>query len=392
MYWLKLILRYLVGGRASTKFVTAIAFAGVFLATAALLLTVGVMNGFERAVKEGILSSTPHVSVFVADRSEARRVVSEVSKYPSVERVYWYATFGVILQKRNQLVGAVLFGFPRGEEKYFLHRKGVFWEGNLTDRGIALGNLLASRLGVYSVPQRVLVISPSARRTPIGFIPRFREVEVTALYSSGVYTLDTAGVGYYDFLSRFLTPNTFQVVVKLKDPYKAEELKRKIRKRFPTLFVSTWMDANRDFFNALRLEKLGMVLVVGLITLVAAFNITSLLITKVRELSKDFAIFRAFGAGRNFIFGIVLSLGFALGFGGATLGALAASLIADIATRYRLIEVPADIYMTPYLPVVFGWKEAVAAVLFATLLALLAALIPAKIATSERVTDILRND
>ena len=390
MFLPKLVLRYLVGGKASTKFVTAITFAGVFLATAALLLTVGVMNGFEKAVKDGILSSAPHVSVFATDRSEARRVVSEISKDPSVKKVYWYATFGVILQRKNQLAGAVLFGFPK-EEKNILQKNKVFWEGRLTDRGIALGNLLASRLGIYSVPQRVLVVSPSAQRTPVGFIPRVREVKVTALYSSGIYNLDTAGVGYFDFLSEFLTPDTYRVVVKLKDPYRAEELKRKLQKMFPHLFVSTWMDANRDFFNALRLEKLGMVLVVGLITLVAAFNITSLLIVKVRELSRDFAIFRAFGAGRKFIFGIVLSLGFVLGFGGATFGVLAASLIADIATRYRLIEVPADIYMTPYLPVIFGWKDALAAILFATFLALLAALIPAKIATSERVTDILRN-
>jgi len=388
----KLVIRYIFGGRSSTKFITLIAFMGVFLATSSMLLTIGVMNGFERSVKEGILSSTPHINVFVGSRREAEGVISKISKDPLVKRAYWYATFGAILQRGNQLTGAVLFGIPEGEEKFLFQKGKIFWKGNLTYRGIALGNILASRLGIYSVPQRVVVIAPTTQRTPIGFVPRIRRVEVSALYSSGIYTLDTAGVGYFDFLSKFLTPNTFQVVLKLKDPYKVEEFKRKLKRWFPSVFISTWIDANRDFFNALRLEKLGMMLVVGIITLVAAFNITSLLITKVRELSKDFAIFRAFGAGRSFIFGIVLSLGFALGLGGAAVGTAVAYLIAFVVNRYKLLKVPADIYMTPYLPVVFGWKEVMAVVLFVISLSLLASVIPAKISISERVTDILRND
>lgn len=388
----KLVIRYIFGGRSSTKFITLIALIGVFLASSSMLLTIGVMNGFEKSVKEGILSTTPHISVFVGDREEAKGVIFKVSKNPLVKKAYWYATFGAILQKGTQLTGAVLIGISKREEKFLLQKKGVFWKGNLTDRGIALGNILASRLGIYSIPQRVVVIAPTTQRTPIGFIPRIRRVEVSALYSSGIYNLDTEGVGYFEFLSKFLTPNTFQVVIMLKDPYRVEEFKRKLEKYFPSAFISTWIDANRDFFNALKLEKLGMVLVVGIITLVAAFNITSLLITKVRELSKDFAIFRTFGAGRNFIFGIVLSLGLALGLGGATLGVATASLIAFMVNRYKLLKVPADVYMTPYLPVVFGWGEVLSVVAFVVFLSLLAALIPAKIATSERITDILRND
>ena len=392
MFLPKLVFRYLVGGRASTKFVTAIALFGVFLATASMLLTLGVMNGFEKAVKEGILSSTPHITIFAGDKGEAQKVASEISKKPFAESVYWYATFGVIVQKGNQLAGAVLIGIPKGEEKFFLHRKGIYVKGNFTERGLAFGNLLASRLGIFEIPSEVLLISPSARRTPIGFIPRMRRVEVTALYSSGIYTLDNGGIGYFDFLSKFLTPNTFQVVVVLRDPYEAEKVKKILQREFPDLFITTWIDGNRDFFNALRLEKLGMALVVGLITLVAAFNISSLLITKVRELSRDFAIFRAFGAGRRFIFGIVISLGLAIGLLGAVGGTSVAFLAAYIANRYELIRVPADVYMTPYLPVVFGWFEVLSVVFFVLFLSLLAALIPAKIATSERVTDILRND
>jgi len=387
-----LVIRYLFGGRASTKFVTVITFFGVFIASTALLLTLGIMNGFEKAVRDNILASTPHLLLFAGNRKETLRAVEALRRNPAVKDVYWYATFGAILQHGNRLAGAVLFGIPKGEEKYFFNRKGLVVRGNLTQRGLALGNLLASKLGIFSVPQKVYVISPTAERTPIGFIPRIRKVEVSAIFSSGLYTLDRVGIGYYPFLSSFLKADTFQVAVFLKDPYGAQNLKRKLEKEFREIFITTWIDSNRDFFNALRLQKIGMALVVGLITLVAAFNISSLLITKVRELSKDFAIFRAFGAGRRFVFTVVLSLGFLLGLGGSMLGVLTASLAAYFANAYKLIKVPSDIYSTPYLPVIFGWKEIGGVILFSLLLSLLAALIPAKMAVSQKVTDILRNE
>lgn len=389
---LKLTLRYLLGGRAATRFVTAIALLGVFIATTAFLMTVGVMNGFEEVVKGNILSSTPHITVFAGNEREARHITEQLSENPEVEKVYWFATFGVILQKGQYLTGALLLGIPPGEEKFLLHRKGIWFEGNLTQRGIALGNLLASRLGLYRVPAVVNGIAPTAMRTPIGFIPRIRRLKVVALYRSGKYELDTAGVGYYPFLKGFLKPTSFQVVVFLKDPYGAEEFKDKLEKEFPDLFITTWVESNRDFFDALRLEKLGMALVVGLITLVAVFNITALLMTKIRELSKDFAVLRAFGADRGFIFKLVLMLGLTLAVIGSLAGIGVSVLAATVINKYHLIEVPEDIYTSPYLPVVFGWKEIAFVFTFTLLLALIASLIPAKVATSERITEILRNN
>ena len=392
MLLFKLAFRYLIGGKKSTKFITIISFIGVFLATTSMLLTLGVMNGFEKSIKEGILSATPHLTIFVSNKKEAQELVNKLKKEPFSKSVYWFATFGVILQKENQLTGTLLIGIPFEEKDVLLNRKKVFLKGNLTDNGIALGNLLSSRLGIYEVPNEVTLISPIARRTPIGFIPLIKKVKVSAIYSSGTYTLDMEGIGFFDFLSKFLHANTFQVAMELKDPYKADEIKRQIQRKFPQLFISTWMDSNKDFFKALQLEKLGMTLVVGLITLVASFNILSLLITKVKELSKDFAIFRAFGIERKFIFKLVLTLGFLISFLGSLTGTLTASVLAFLANRYELIKVPADIYMSPYLPIIFGFKEIFFVNIFVLILSVFAALIPAKIAVSEKITDVLRNN
>ncbi|HID79218.1 MAG TPA: ABC transporter permease [Aquifex aeolicus] len=389
---LKLVSRYLFSGKPTTKFATYTALFGTFLATVSTLVTVGIMNGFEESVKKHLLTNTFHITAYVSSRREAEEFLNEVKKYPFVQKGYWYATFPVILQKGKHIVGTVIFGTDKGFVENILNRKGVLFSGKLTPNGLILGNLLASQVGVYETPSKVTVISPVARVTPIGFLPQIKRVEVGGIYSSGDYYLDSWGVGYFNFLISFLKPSNFVVGIKLKDPYSAKKVGKFLEDHFKGVFITTWIDTYRDFFNALKLEKLGMILVVSLIVLVASFNIVSLLIAKVRELSVDFAIFRAFGVGRKFIFSLVLLLGVSVGLAGSLLGVAVAEVIAYVVNHYKLIRVPQELYTTPYLPIIFSIKEIILTVLFILFLSLLASLIPAFSAVRERVTSVLRND
>ncbi|RTZ59618.1 MAG: hypothetical protein DSZ31_03575 [Gammaproteobacteria bacterium] len=389
---LKLVFRYLFSGKPTTKFATYTALFGTFLATVSTLVTIGIMNGFEESVKKHLLINTPHVTAYLSSRREAEEFLNEVKKYPFVQKGYWYATFPVILQKGKHIAGAVILGTDKGFVENLLNRKGVLFSGKFTPKGLILGNLLASQVGVYETPSKVTVISPVARITPIGFLPKIKRLEVGGIYSSGDYYLDTSGVGEFNFLNSFLKPSNFIVGIKLKDPYDAKEVEKFLEDHFKGAFITTWIDTNRDFFNALKLEKLGMLLVVSLIVLVASFNIASLLIAKVRELSVDFAIFRAFGVGRKFIFSLVLLLGITVGLIGSLLGVTFAEIIAYVANKYKLIRVPQELYTTPYLPILFGLKEVTLTVFFVLFLSLLASLIPAFSAVREKVTSVLRND
>jgi lipoprotein-releasing system permease protein len=388
----KLVLRYLFSGKPTTRFATYTALLGTFLATLSTLLTVGIMNGFEESVKKNLLANTPHVTVYLNSREEVYQLLKGLKGFSNIKESYWYATFPAILQKGKYLADAVILGTDESFIKGVLHRKGVLFSGNFTRKGLILGNLLASRLGVYETPSSVNVISPTAGLTPIGFLPKIKRFEVTGIYSTGKYFLDISAIGDFTFLNRFLKASSFVVTVKLKDPYGASEVKEILEERFKNAFVTTWIENNRDFFNALKLEKLGMLLVVSLIVLLAAFNVASLLIAKVRELSLDFAIFRAFGLGRRFIFAIVLLLGLSVGLAGSLIGVAVAEAVAYIANKYKLIAVPQELYTTPYLPILFGAKEILLTVGFVTLLSLLASVIPALSAVRERVTSVLRND
>jgi len=394
MFFLKILLRYLFSGRFSTKFVTAVSLLGSFLATSSLLLTVGIMNGFERAVKESLLDYLPHLTIFVHDKSEITKVEKKVRENlkGEVKEFFWYATFGAVLQKGRNLTGTTLIGSDPKRLKELIKRKGDFVEGNLTSNGIALGTILADKLGIYETPKVITVINPVAKKTPIGFLPEVKRVKVSGIYVTGYYLYDNSAVGDYRFLSKFLTPSGLYVVINVKNPYRVGEYKEKLSEVLSDYYITTWVDSNKEFFSSLQLEKLGMVLVVGLIGLVAAFNISSLLFTKVRELSGDFAIFRAFGIGNRFIFSVVVSLGGFIGLIGSLSGIAFSLIAAYFVNKYKLIQVPQEVYLTPYLPIEISFENIFFVFLTVLFLSLLASLLPAYSAVKEKISDTLRNE
>jgi lipoprotein-releasing system permease protein len=200
----KLVLRYLFSGKPTTRFATYTALLGTFFATLSTLLTVGIMNGFEESVKKNLLAHTPHVTAYLDSRREVSEFLRGLKDFPSVEDSQWYATFPAILQKGKYLADAVILGTGEGFVKKILSRQGVLFSGNFTSEGLILGNLLASRLGIYQTPSTLNVISPTASLTPVGFLPKIKRVKESGIYSTGEYFLDISAIGDFDFLIRFL--------------------------------------------------------------------------------------------------------------------------------------------------------------------------------------------
>jgi len=391
---LKLAIRYFWSGRFTTKLVTVITFIGIFLASFSLVFTVGIMNGFEKAVKEGLLKNLPHIQVYLFEKSEIPPVEEVVKRTLKGEykNIFWYSTFGLVFEKGPNLAGVTVFSSDREILQTYIFPKLGIKNPTLQENCLFVGEGLAARLDIEKVPTSVLLIDPVAKRTPVGFLPKIKRFKICGIYSTSFAGYDNAAVGLYNSLSKYFEPNIYSLVIELKDPYKADYYRQKLSKVLKQYYISTWIDSNRDFFSALKLEKLGMILVVGLISIVAAFNVTALLFMKVKELRKDFAIFRTFGAERKFIIQIVLLLGGFLSVISGGVGVLLSLLSAKIFTYYKLIKVPEDVYLTPYLPVEPGTLTAMAVFAFVFVTSLVAAYIPALLAAKEKITDILRNE
>ena len=156
--------------------------------------------------------------------------------------------------------------------------------------------------------------------------------------------------------------------------------------------MRSWIDLNKPLFNALQVEKVGIFFVLMLMIVIASFNITSLLFMKARDKIKDIAVLRTFGLKSRQVIFIFLLQGLMLGFLGTLIGLILSLVGAYFINEYKLIRVPADVYLMDHVPVYFETRDVISTLLGALLLSLLSSLLPAYRASKEGIVRVLRNE
>lgn len=379
-------LRYLLSGRGSTLLVSLIALWGVTLSVVAVLLTMGVFAGFQKALKERILSSSPHIIISLLEPKE-ENLHNLQSFQKDIERIYFVVLYQGLLSKEGKLSSVSVRGMKRRdmEDNY----------GVRVEDGVALGTGLADIMGVR-VGDEVVLLSPMGRRTPFGFMPKAQSFKVEGIFQKGVFDQDYATVLMRRENAEELFGNTYQVVgyeVYLKDPYRAQEVRESMEKSLGySAIVRSWIDLNKPLFNALQLEKVGIFFVLLLMVLIASFNITSLLFMKAKEKTKDIAILRTYGLKRRDVLLIFLLQGTILGLTGTLVGLILSLLGGYLINTYKLVRVPADVYLMDHIPVHFEAGDLIFTLVGALLLSLFAGILPAYKASKESIVRVLRNE
>ncbi len=382
-----LSLRYLLSSRGSTLLVSLIAFFGVVLSVSALLLTMGVFAGFQYALREKILSASPHIVVSLLSHEEGKDHATIISKVAGVKRVYPLILYNGLISEGGRLTSVSVKALEP-KEAYQIY-------GLSLKDGILVGRGLADILGL-NVGDEVMLVSPMGTRTPFGIIPKARTFKVEGIFQKGVFDQDYATVVMDKSVAIDFFGNSYQLFgyeVYLRDPYKAQQVKEEIERKLGHIaIVRSWIDLNKPLFNALQLEKVGIFFVLMLMIVIASFNITSLLFMKVKEKVKDIAVLRTFGLKRKQVVFIFLLQGFMLGVSGAFVGFLISLMGGYLINEYRLIRVPADVYLMEHVPVHFELTDLIFTLLGAVLLSLLASLLPAYRAGRESIVKVLRNE
>ena len=226
--------------------------------------------------------------------------------------------------------------------------------------------------------------------------------QVEAVFEMGMNTIDsTIAIVSIDNGRRIfkLGTKSSAISIRLKNIFSAEELKKVIREDlgYP-YWVNSWIDMNRSFFSALKVEKNVMTVLLSFIILVAGFNIVSTLIMVVMEKTKDIGILKALGATKSSIMDIFIMQGFAVGFVGTLLGTSLGLLItfnlnqiADFLKNEFGFEIfPSDIYYFSEIPSQINTSDIVIIVMSALLISILASVYPAKKAASLNPVEALR--
>jgi lipoprotein-releasing system permease protein len=261
------------------------------------------------------------------------------------------------------------------------------------DRSVVIGQELANALGTF-VGDRLRVLSAETRLTPLGPAPRDLTFQVTGIFSSGLYDLDSTWV-YVPLRAAqrlFGTRDIASAIeVKVDDIYRANVIGRQIVERLGAGFDFTdWMQTNRSIFQALQLERLVMFITIGLIVLVAALNIVATLIMMVLEKTRDIAILMSMGATKDNIRSIFIYQGVVIGIVGTVFGVIAGNGISYLADRFHLISLAPDIYSIPYVPFQPQFLDSAVVALSAIVISFLATLYPSAAAARLQPVEALR--
>jgi lipoprotein-releasing system permease protein len=256
--------------------------------------------------------------------------------------------------------------------------------------GILLGSFLASTLGV-GVGSSVDVLLPlGGDLSPLGVMPRMRRFTVVGVFQVGFAEFDTklAMVGIPSAQALFRMGTAVSgIEVRVRDIYRASAVAESIRARlkFP-YFTRTWMEMNRNFFSALRVERTVMFVILTMIVLVAAFGIISTLVMLVMQKRKEIAVLKSMGATNRSVMGIFIVQGLVIGLAGTGLGLLLGltiahnlnGIVAGIEWLFGFKAFPQDVYLLDKLPSRVLWPDVLAISVTSVLISLLATILPSR--------------
>lgn len=400
-------LRYL---RATKKqgfisLISIISVAGVALGVTALIVVIAVMTGFGEEFRDKILGVNAHIVIqqFGGAIQDPESAISTVETHKEVVGVMPYIYGQSMITTGQGGSGCVVRGIDPDRAKDVLALPEQLSAGSLsslkttadtTTPGIIIGVQLARQLRV-TMGDRVRLLSPSGTLSPIGILPKIKTLEVTGIFETGMFEYDSSLV-YIPLKTAqkfFQTGDTVHgLEVTVRDIDRAGLIGKDLRIELGNLFiVKDWMSMNQNLFSALKLEKTAMFVILTLIVLVAAFNIVSTLIMVVIDKTRDIAILKAMGAHQKQILRIFMFEGLIIGLTGTIIGLIGGLSICEILQRYKLIELPGNVYPMTTLPIKILPSDITIIAISAVLITLLATLYPAWTASRIEPAKALRS-
>ena len=397
--------------RRRNRFISFISFAsmlGILLGVTVLITVLSIMNGFEKELRDKILGVVAHVTVS-GTNGQLSDWTSKLDGLKAEKHVIGAAPYvqkQVMLTNGNLMRGVVLQGIDPAQQSQVSDVNFKMLEGNFSnlkprEYGIVLGVEVAANLGV--IPgDKVTVIVPQVQVTPAGVLPRLKRFTVVGIYQIGHPEYDgmTGFIELGDASRLFrLGENVGGIRLKLDDMFAApavgHELQTKLGKDFA---VVDWSQEHGSFFRAVKTERIAMSLILGLVVLVALFNLVASLVMTVNDKAADIAILRTFGMDAKRILRIFMIQGSIIGIFGTVVGvALGVWLSLNIGTVIPFLEntfgfkiFSADVFYISEIPSDLRWSNVIWIGVASLIASVLATVYPAWRASQVQPAESLR--
>jgi lipoprotein-releasing system permease protein len=383
--------------------VTILSIIGVAVGVTALIISLSVMNGFEKDLKESLQGINGHITVytFTSNGFEWKsdsNIGTKIAKIVPVDAIAPFTQHQALIMGSNKPQGTLVKGIDVDKEMevsplgFMLRTKSyevlrdkseykdknnnqllekarkileqlkphselkIDSQGNtrkVTVTGIIIGSQMARKLNVR-INDWVKIVSPEERITPMGKMPRAKRFKVVGFFESGIMGYDEVysmiDIGIAQKLYR-MENNISGLTIKLKESSKADEYKDILQEKISLPYIfSSWQDQNRNLFAVIQLEKVGLAVILYCIIIIAGVSIISSLIILVIEKNKDIAILKAMGATNRSIHQIFIYLGTTIGIMGTFIGMVLGLIACYVIGNYNIIDIPPGVYAGNRIP------------------------------------------
>lgn len=387
------------------SFISAFSLVGMALGVMALIIVLSVMNGFDREMKERILSVVPHGFVDqIPVLNDWPALSTKINQHPKVIASAPYIASSAMVSYANGVEAIELQGvLPEAEAQVSIVEQrmliGSMAQLQPGEYGIVMGRLLASRL-MLAPGDKIRLISPEINMTPMGAFTRSRSFTLVAIFEAGAQIDATLALVHLEDAQKFLRkPNVQGLHVRTDDMFAAAQVMAELRQQLGEGYsVKDWSQTQGSLFQAVKMEKIVIGSLLMIIIAVAAFNIVSSLVLMVADKRSDIAVLRTMGVSARQVMAIFIVQGSAIGFFGTLIGTIVGSVIAlSLTPIMGVLESLFDtqvfdpeIYFITQLPSVLLWQDVLFISGIALLLSFIATLYPAYRASQIEPAEALR--
>ena len=380
-------------------------FIGIAIGVATLIIVMSVMNGFKVELQNRIIGFNGHLYINKLGENISDYQL-DYENFDNINFIDPNITFQSLMISGKQNNGVLVKAInPKNLENYRL----IYENLNSTKSKplscdcIILGDSMATKLGL-SIGSNVKLYSTQTISTPFGSLPKSKEFEISGTFHSGMSEYDNNFTlislkngqqltGYVDEVSI--------IEIHLVDPNNIKNTKLQLIKDYPLgeYVIRDWQEVNSTYFEALKVERTVMFIILSLIILIAAFNVVTSLFILVKNKTKEIAIMRTIGLSRSGIMRIFILIGSIVGISGTLVGTLCGYIITInlenirslLNNQFGLNLFPPQLYYIDQIPTNIQSTQILYIVFFSIIISILATIYPSYAASRLEIKGILKN-
>ena len=384
------------------RVISNFSFIGIMLGVATLIIVMSVMNGFRIDLLDKLLGYQPHISFQSKGKYNLEKEsITNLAKKNNfkISDLNLVNNSEALILTQNKNYGVLVKSFSKNEIKDIYFLKNSIVKGKVNENGIGVGLELASKLSL-GVGDNLTLLSNNTETTPFGILPRQFNFKVSFIFNTGMYEFDNNFLISNLDQSKFFSNKENEIEIRINNPDNSNNFTSVLKQKYNDRLIYSWVDNNKTFFDALKVERNVMFIILTLIIVVAAFNIISVLTILIKNKSKEISILRSIGFRKNSILKIFLLTGTSIGLLGTALG-----VILGISISYYLENIrsflnnnfninifPSEIYFLSELPSYINYDSVLLISIFSILIVFIASLFPALSASKLEPIKNLKNE